>query len=97
MQTTSADFSQYKTYNFFADAGPEATNYQSFFSQYMVAAISREMESRGYVKRDALESDGRAIRVRLTGKGADLVAAAAEMLLGPPLSPWVTLTSGGMW
>ena len=46
----SADFSQYKTYNFFADAGPEQTNYQSFFSQYMVAAISREMDSRGYVR-----------------------------------------------
>jgi hypothetical protein len=46
----TADFSQYKSYNFFADAGPEQTNYQSFFSQYMVAAISREMESRGYTK-----------------------------------------------
>lgn len=46
----TADFSQYKTYNFFVDAGPEQTNYQSFFSQYMVAAISREMDSRGYMK-----------------------------------------------
>ena len=46
----TADFSQYNTYNFFADAGPEQTNYQSFFSQYMVAAISREMEMRGYAK-----------------------------------------------
>ena len=48
----TADFSQYRTYNFFEDAGPEATNYQSFFSRYMVAAISREMEARGYVKSD---------------------------------------------
>ena len=48
----AADFSQYKTYNFFADAGPEDTNYQSFFSQYMVAAISREMEMRGYARSD---------------------------------------------
>jgi hypothetical protein len=46
----TADFSQYNTYNFFADAGPEDTNYQSFFSQYMVAAITREMEMRGYKK-----------------------------------------------
>ena len=46
----TADFSQYETYNFFADAGPEQTNYQSFFSQYMVAAITREMEMRGYTK-----------------------------------------------
>lgn len=46
----TADFSQYNTYNFFADAGPESTNYQSFFSQYMVTAITREMEMRGYTK-----------------------------------------------
>ena len=46
----SADFSQYKTYNFFADAGPEQTNYQSFFSQYMMEAITIEMDKRGYVK-----------------------------------------------
>ncbi|NCF25387.1 MAG: hypothetical protein GWP60_12695, partial [Gammaproteobacteria bacterium] len=32
----SADFSQYSTFNFFEDAGPESTNYQSFFSKYMV-------------------------------------------------------------
>lgn len=48
----TADFSQYKTYNFFADAGPESTNYQSFFSQYMTVAISREMEARGYTMSD---------------------------------------------
>ena len=49
----SADFSQYKTYNFFADAGPEQTNYQSFFSQYMMEAITIEMDKRGYVKSNA--------------------------------------------
>ncbi|MGI9264249.1 MAG: DUF4136 domain-containing protein [Gammaproteobacteria bacterium] len=48
----SADFSQYRTYNFFADAGPEETNYQSFFSKYMIEAISIEMDKRGYVKSD---------------------------------------------
>jgi hypothetical protein len=44
----TADFGQYETYDFFPNAGPEATNYQSFFSRYMVAAISREMDARGY-------------------------------------------------
>lgn len=48
----SADFGSYKTYNFFADAGPENSSYQSFFSQYMVEAITIEMENRGYVKSD---------------------------------------------
>jgi len=46
----SSDFSQYKTYNFYADAGPENTSYQSLFSQYMVTAITLEMETRGYVQ-----------------------------------------------
>lgn len=48
----TADFSQYSTFNFFEDAGPESTNYQSFFSKYMVAAITREMELRGYTLSD---------------------------------------------
>lgn len=47
-----ADFSQYQTYNFYADAGPERTNYQSLFSQYMVTAITKEMDVRGYKKSD---------------------------------------------
>ena len=46
----SADFSNFKTYNFFSDAGGDKANYQSLFTQYMVAAIDREMQSRGYVK-----------------------------------------------
>jgi len=44
------DFSQYRTYNFFADAGPDSTNYKSLFTQYMTTAIEREMEKRGYQK-----------------------------------------------
>ena len=44
----SADFSQYQTYNFYVDAGPESTNYQSLFSQHMVRAITKEMDIRGY-------------------------------------------------
>ena len=44
----SADFSRYETFNFFPDAGPEQTNYQSFFSRYMITAITREMQARGY-------------------------------------------------
>ena len=48
----SADFGQYQTFNFFPDAGPEDTEYQSFFSKYMVAAITREMQERGYTLSD---------------------------------------------
>lgn len=46
----AVDFGQFRTYNFFSDAGPDTTNYQSLFTQYMTAAIEREMESRGYQK-----------------------------------------------
>ncbi len=46
----ASDFSQFKSYNFYADAGPETTSYQSMFSQSMVTAITLEMETRGYEK-----------------------------------------------
>ena len=48
----SADFSQYKTYNFISDAGPGGAEYASFFTQYMIEAITIEMEKRGYTKSD---------------------------------------------
>ena len=47
-----APFDTYKTYNFMESAGPQGSNYQRFFSQYMVAAITIEMEKRGYTKSD---------------------------------------------
>jgi hypothetical protein len=48
----SADFSQYRTYNYVDGAGPKSDNYQSLFSQYMVEAIDKEMLARGYTKSD---------------------------------------------
>ena len=47
-----SDFSQFETYNFYSDAGQGSASYQSLFSQYMVTAITLEMENRGYVKSD---------------------------------------------
>ena len=47
-----SDFSQFKTFNFYSDAGQGSTSYQSLFSQYMVTAITLEMENRGYVQSD---------------------------------------------
>ncbi len=48
----SAPFDTYKTYNFMEGAGPDNGNYESFFSRYMVEAITLEMEKRGYTKSD---------------------------------------------
>lgn len=45
----TVDFGQYRTYNFFSDAGPDDTSYQSFFSTYVTAAVKKEMDARGYV------------------------------------------------
>jgi hypothetical protein len=45
-----ADFGAYRTYNFFEHAGPNTGDYQSFFTRYMIDAITVEMEKRGYTK-----------------------------------------------
>jgi hypothetical protein len=45
-----ANFGAYKTYNFMAHS--DDAEYQSLFHQYMVEAITIEMEKRGYVKSD---------------------------------------------
>jgi hypothetical protein len=45
-----ADFSSYKTYDFVKGAGPDYGNVQSFFTKYVIAAVTIEMESRGYTK-----------------------------------------------
>jgi len=46
------DFSQYKTYAFFNPMGIENPNYSSIYGSIFRDAISKEMESRGYVKSD---------------------------------------------
>ena len=45
-----ADFGSYRTYNFIEH--DDEQRYQSFFHQYMVEAITLEMEKRGYVQSD---------------------------------------------
>lgn len=45
-----ANFGAYNTYNFVEGAGPEYGNYQSFFTKYVIAAVTIEMEKRGYTK-----------------------------------------------
>jgi hypothetical protein len=47
------DFGQYSTYNFYSDPGPDESEYQSLFTQYMIAAIDKEMQARGYTISDA--------------------------------------------
>jgi hypothetical protein len=48
----SVDFSAFKTYNFFNPMGIENPNYSTIYGSVFRDAISREMESRGYVMSD---------------------------------------------
>lgn len=43
-----AQFSRYKTFDFLKQIESEKPGYQSFGAQYLVAAITREMEARGF-------------------------------------------------
>ena len=45
-----ADFGAYKSWDFIEDAGPDYQGYESLFTQYMLEAITIEMNARGYVK-----------------------------------------------
>ena len=52
-QDPNADFSKYKTYNYEPVLGTdERKGYRSILSNYMVTAMDREMQSRGYVLSD---------------------------------------------
>ena len=52
-QDPNADFTKYKTYNYQPVLGTdERKGYRSILSNYMVAAVDREMQSRGYVLSD---------------------------------------------
>lgn len=59
----SVDFSQYKTYGFFNPMGIENPNYSSIYGSVFREAISREMESRGYV-----ESDNPDLLINVSGR-----------------------------
>lgn len=48
----SVDFSGFKTYGFFNPMGIENPNYSTIYGSVFREAISREMESRGYVMSD---------------------------------------------
>ena len=49
----SVDFSQYKTYNYYARENRNKTDYQDLFTKYVIEAIDKEMQSRGYTLSDA--------------------------------------------
>jgi hypothetical protein len=46
----NVNFSDYKTYGFFAKLATDKENYESMDSKYLKASVSRQMEQRGFVK-----------------------------------------------
>jgi hypothetical protein len=62
----SIDFSNYKTYAFFNPMGIENPNYSSIYGSIFRDAISKEMESRGYIV-----SDNPDLLINVSGKLQD--------------------------
>jgi hypothetical protein len=62
----SIDFSNYKTYAFFNPMGIENPNYSSIYGSIFRDAISKEMESRGYIV-----SDNPDLLINVSGKFQD--------------------------
>lgn len=49
---STANFGDYRTYNFVEGAGPDYGDYQSLFTKFVIEAVTIEMEKRGYTKSD---------------------------------------------
>jgi len=60
------DFAKYKTYGFFNPMGIENPNYSSIYGSIFRDAISKEMESRGYI-----ESDNPDLMINVSGRLKD--------------------------
>jgi len=48
----NAQFSRYKTFDFLKQVESDKPGYQSFGAQYLVSAITREMEARGFKRQE---------------------------------------------
>ncbi|KRG71478.1 DUF4136 domain-containing protein [Pseudoxanthomonas dokdonensis] len=46
----SADFSQYRTYDYFSPLGTDSEGYSTILTNTIKSAVDREMQARGYVK-----------------------------------------------
>ena len=64
----SVNMSQFKTFNFFSQMGIEGDNYSNLYGQHFRAAISEQMQARGYVK-----SDNPDIQINVTAAADDKV------------------------
>lgn len=91
---SSADFGSYKTWNFIDGAGPDYEGYESLFTQYMIEAITIEMDKRGYVK-----SDNPDLLVNFNAYIQDKTKVTTTPAMGPPMGPYYGYRGGyyGAW
>jgi hypothetical protein len=91
---SSADFGSYKTWNFIDGAGPDYEGYESLFTQYMIEAITIEMDKRGYVK-----SDNPDLLVNFNAYVQDKTKVTTSPAMGPPMGPYYGYRGGyyGAW
>ena len=74
------DFGAYQTWDFIEDAGPDYQGYESLFSQYMVEAITLEMDKRGYTK-----SSNPDIFLNFNAFVQDKTKVTQSQSMGPPM------------
>jgi hypothetical protein len=90
----SADFGAYKTWNFIKDAGPDYAGYESLFSQYVMEAITIEMNKRGYVKSASPD-----IYVNFNALIQDKTKVTTSPSMAPPMGGYYGYRGGyyGAW
>ena len=76
-----ADFGSFETWDFIKDAGPEYDGYESLFSQYMVEAITLEMNKRGYIQ----SSTNPDIFLNFNAMVQDKTKVTQSQSMGPPM------------
>ena len=90
----SADFGAYNTWNFIENPGPDYQGYESLFTQYMIEAITIEMDKRGYKK-----SDNPDLLVNFNAFIQDKTKVTTTPSMGPPMGGYYGYRGGyyGAW
>jgi len=89
-----ADFGSFQTWDFIEEAGPDYDGYESLFSQYMMEAITLEMNKRGYTQ--ASNPD---IFLNFNAYVQDKTKVTQSPSMGPPMGGYYGYRGGyyGAW
>jgi len=89
-----ADFGSFQTWDFIEEAGPDYDGYESLFSQYMMDAITLEMNKRGYT-----QSSNPDIFLNFNAYVQDKTKVTQSPSMGPPMGGYYGYRGGyyGAW